>query len=204
MQWGGETLLKWSVAHDRRVAMNRLYTLASVAFVFSAPSLASPLTAEVPNDDQAFIVKAMTAAPPAISQKATIVRVGDGFKLTPIRRGTNAWTCAVDPDGTPWCSDANGLLWFAALFDHAEPPDKTGFIYMMAGDLGTSNQDPYATDKAHWVKTGPHVMIVGRAAQEMAANYPNALDPDPTQPYLKFPDRKYQLIVFPLETSQGH
>jgi hypothetical protein len=187
--------------------MNRLYTLASVAFAFSAPSLAAPLTAEVPKDDQAFIVKAMTAAPPAISQKATIVRVGDGFTLTPIRHGTNAWTCTVDPDGSPWCADANGLEWLAALFDHAEPPDKTGFIYKMAGDLGTSNHDPYATDKSHRVKTGPHVMLVGKAAQapeEMAANYPNALDPDPTQPYLMFPDHKYQHIMFPTDMGTSH
>ena len=54
----------------------------------------------------------------------------------------------------------------------AEPPDKTGFIYMMAGDLGTSNHDPYATDKSHWVQTGPHVMIVGKAAHEMARQLP--------------------------------
>jgi hypothetical protein len=59
--------------------MERLIALASVAFAFSVPSIAAPLTAEVPKDDQGFIAKAMTAAPVAIGQKASIVRVGDGF-----------------------------------------------------------------------------------------------------------------------------
>jgi hypothetical protein len=82
--------------------MKRLCTLASVAFVFSSSGIAAELTAEIPKDDAAFITKATTAAPAAIGQKATIVRVGDGYKLTPIREGTNGWTCTVDTDGSPW------------------------------------------------------------------------------------------------------
>jgi hypothetical protein len=57
---------------------------------------------------------------------------------------------------------------------------------MMAGDMGTRNHDPYATDKSHWVKTRPHVMIVGKAAQEMAGSYPHELKADPTHPYVMF------------------
>jgi hypothetical protein len=63
---------------------------------------------------------------------------------------------------------------------------------MMAGDMGTSNHDPYATDKSHWVKPGPHVMIVGKAAQEMAGSYPHEMKADPTHPYVMFPGTKYQ------------
>jgi hypothetical protein len=65
--------------------MKWLCTLASVAFVFSGSSIAAELTAEIPKDDAAFIAKATTAAPAAIGQKATFVRIGDGYKLTPIR-----------------------------------------------------------------------------------------------------------------------
>jgi hypothetical protein len=183
--------------------MKRLCTLASVAFVFSGSGIAAELTAEIPKDDAAFITKAMTAAPAAIGQKATIVRVGDGYKLTPIRQGTNGWTCTVDIDSSPWCADANAVEWFIAISTQKEPPDKTGFAYMMAGDLGTSNHDPYATDKSHWVKTGPHVMIVGKAAQEIAANYPKNLDPDPTHPYVMYPDTKYQHLMFPADMRAG-
>ena len=42
---------------------------------------------------------------------------------------------------------------------------KMVFIYMLKrGTAGTSNTDPYAkevTADNNWVKTGPHVMIVG-------------------------------------------
>ncbi len=74
---------------------------------------------------------------------------------------------------------------------------------MLAGDLGTSNHDPYATDKSHWVHTGPHVMIVGKAAHEMAASYPSKLDPDPTNPYVMFPGTKYQHLMLPAAMA-GH
>jgi hypothetical protein len=184
--------------------MKRLHILASVVVAFSSSSVAAELTAEVPKGDPEFIAKATSAAPAEIAKNATFVRVGDGFKLTEIKSGTNGWTCAVDPFGEPWCADAAGLEWFRAISTQADPPDTTGFIYMMAGDLGTSNHDPYATDKSHWVKTGPHVMIVGKAAHEMAASYPNSLDPDPTHPYVMFPGNKYQHLMLPADMGTGH
>ena len=116
--------------------MKRLYILASVTLVFSASSVAAELTAEVPKGDPEFIAKATSAAPADIAKNATFIRIADGFKLTTIKEGTNGWTCAVDPDGEPWCADAAGLEWFRAIFTQAEPPDKTGFVYMMAGDTG--------------------------------------------------------------------
>jgi hypothetical protein len=170
--------------------MKRLHILASVTLAFSASSFAAELTADVPKGDPEFIAKAMSAAPADIAKDATFVRIGDGFELATIKPGTNGWTCAVDSTGEPWCADAAGLEWFRAISTQAEPADKTGFVYMMAGDLGTSNHDPYATDKSHWVRTGPHVMIVGKAAHEMAASYPNDLDPDPKHPYVMFPGTK--------------
>lgn len=47
-------------------------------------------------------------------------------------------------------------------------PQKLGFIYMMRGDDGASNSDPYSRQEApdnNWVKTRPHVMIVGAEAK---------------------------------------
>ena len=134
--------------------MKRLYILASVTLVFSASSVAAELTAEVPKGDPEFIAKAISAAPADIGKNATIIRIADGFNPTTVREGKNGWTCAIDPDGAPWCADAVGVEWFKAVYTQAEPPDKTGFVYMLAGDLGTSNHDPYATDKSHWVQDG--------------------------------------------------
>ena len=170
--------------------------LAPLAYVNAAE-----LTADVPKDDTTFTAKALMGAPADIGKDATIVRIGDGFKLTPVKTGSNGWTCSIDPDGTPFCTDAVGLQWYAAISTKGEPPDKSGFIYMMAGDTGTSNHDPYATDKTHWVRTGPHVMIVGKAAQEMAANYPRKLDADPTHPYVMYPGTKYQHLMLPADMA---
>ena len=184
--------------------MKRLYILASVTLAFSASSFAAELTPEVPKGDPEFIAKSLTAAPAEIGKNATVVRIADGFKLTTVKEGTNGWTCTVPPDGAPWCTDAAGMEFFEAIWTQAEPPDKTGFVYMLAGDNGTSNHDPYATDKSHWVKTGPHVMIVGKAAQEMAANYPNKVDANSSHPFVMFPGTKYQHLMLPADMASGH
>ena len=69
---------------------------------------------------------------------------------------------------------------------------------MTAGDNGTSNHDPYATDKSHWVKTGPHVMVVGAAARDMASIYPHTMDPVPSQAYVMFPGTPYEHLMLPV------
>lgn len=84
---------------------------------------------------------------------------------------------------------------------HAVPPDGIGFVYMLAGDNGASNTDPYAktgTSDNHWVKTGPHVMIVGSAAKSLG--YPTTADPDPTKPYVMWPDTPYAHVMIPVAT----
>ena len=73
---------------------------------------------------------------------------------------------------------------------------------MMAGDTGTSNHDPHATDKSHWVQTGPHVMVVGAAAPEMAGIYPSTLDPDPSQAYVMYPGTPYAHLMIPVDTQR--
>jgi hypothetical protein len=94
------------------------------------------------------------------------------------------------------------MEWFKAVGAKAPPPDKTGFIYMQAGDTGTSNHDAHATDKSHWVQTGPHVMIVGKAAREMTGLYPKTSDPDPSQPYVMFPGTPYEHLMLPVQSRE--
>jgi hypothetical protein len=79
--------------------------------------------------------------------------------------------------------------WGHAWASHGPAPEKIGFIYMLAGDTGASNTDPYATEKNpdnHWVQTGPHVMIVGAAVKTMTG-HPKTPDADPTKPYVMWP-----------------
>ncbi len=183
--------------------MNRRHTLTRVVLSLAVMGLALPAVAqfptpEVPKSEPEYIAKAKTAAPEQIVNKAAIIMMqGDGTSKT-LQSGSNGFTCMVTSDGTPACADANGMEWFKAVETKAPPPEKTGFIYMMAGDTGTSNHDPYATDKSHWVQTGPHVMIVGKAAREMASLYPRAMDPDPSQAYVMFPGTPYEHLMLPV------
>jgi hypothetical protein len=156
-----------------------------------------------PKDDQALIASAMTAAPAAVSSQATIIDVGEDGAVRVLRKGPGAFTCMADnpttPGPDPMCLDANALEWAKAWMGRQPPPQKVGFMYMLAGGADASNTDPYAKapDKAnHWVKTGPHVMIVGDA--ELLKSYPAGADPDTTQPYVMWGGTPYAHLMIPV------
>jgi hypothetical protein len=118
-------------------------------------------TAEIPTAEPAYIAKVKTAAPENVVNKALIVMM-QGGKSRELQRGSNGYTCLIAPDGTPLCADQNGMEWIKAVGDRTTPPDKIGFIYMLAGDTGATNHHPHQREtRLHWVQTGPHVMIVG-------------------------------------------
>jgi hypothetical protein len=154
-------------------------------------------TAEIPTSDAAYMAKVRTAAPAQIMNKATIVMMQAG-KPRQLQAGTNGFTCLIAPDGTPLCADQNGMEWVNAVGAKKEPPDKIGFIYMLAGDTGTANHHPHERDtRKHWVQTGPHVMVVGPRVREMAG-YPRTLDvADPNQPYVMFPGTPWEHLMLP-------
>ncbi len=54
-----------------------------------------------------------------------------------------------------------------------------------------------ATANNHWVKTGPHVMIVG-AAPDFYAMYPKDAQPDTSVPYVMWPGTPYQHLMIPV------
>jgi hypothetical protein len=73
-------------------------------------------------------------------------------------------------------------------------------MYMLRGDNGASNTDPYATRQTadnHWVQTGPHVMIVGAAAKAMTG-YAKSPDADPTKPYVMWAGTPYEHLMIPV------
>jgi hypothetical protein len=154
-------------------------------------------TAEVPTAEPAYLAKVKTAAPDHIVNKASIIMMHEG-KPRELQAGSNGFTCLIAPDGTPLCADSNGMEWIKAVGAKTEPPDKMGFIYMLAGDTGTTNHDPHQRDThQHWVQTGPHVMIVGPRVREMMG-YPRTLDvADPSQPYVMFPGTSYEHLMLP-------
>ena len=84
----------------------------------------------------------------------------------------------------------------------AQQPTRLGFIYMLAGDTGASNTDPWATEKTadnHWIQTGSHVMILRATAKTMAAGYQKAADPDPSKPNVMWPDSPYGHLMIPVK-----
>jgi hypothetical protein len=155
-------------------------------------------TARAQTSVQDYIKQAMTAAPPAIAEQATIVRMQKDTMQT-VRKGTNDWTCMAEDNGVPMCIDPNAMEWLHAVVTHGPVPDKTGFGYMLAGDKGSSNTDPYADAKTadnHWVVDGPHVMIFGPAVKAMVG-YQRTPDPDTSKPYAMYPGSPYEHLMIP-------
>ena len=155
--------------------------------------------------DAALIASAMSAAPAAIARHATIVEMSAKGAMRVVRKGANGFTCMPDdpttPGPDPMCGDENAMQWAMAMTAHKAPAaGKVGFLYMLAGGTDASNTDPYAakpTGQNHWIKTGPHVMIVGD--KEMLTHYPANPDPDTSQPYVMWAGTPYAHLMIPVK-----
>ncbi|HEX2763504.1 MAG TPA: hypothetical protein VHM92_06620 [Allosphingosinicella sp.] len=159
------------------------------------------MKAEHPSDP---IESAMAAAPSSISGGATIVQAEADGSMKILRKGNNGWTCMPDspttPGPDPMCMDANANAWAAAWMGKKTPPaEKAGIMYMLAGGTDASNTDPYAkapTQGGDWVKTGPHLMVVG--SQAVLAGYPSGPKPDTTAPYVMWAGTPYAHLMIPV------
>lgn len=174
---------------------------AAVTLTGSAGA-AQPMAGMAPAGDP--IASAQSAAPAAISSKATIVTLTDKGVMTTLRKGTNGWTCMPDapdtPGPDPMCFDANAGKWAEAWIGHKTPPaGAVGVMYMLEGGTDASNVDPYAkkpTATNAWIKTGPHIMIVG--SKEVLAGYPSGATPDTSAPYVMWAGTPYAHLMVPV------
>ena len=154
--------------------------------------------------DQQLIENAMKAAPAAVAAKAKIVAMTADGGLRTLRERSNGYTCMPDGGAAPgpdaMCADGPAMKWLAAYIAHKTPePNAVGFIYMLAGGTDSSNTDPFAAKPASgsdWIRTGPHVMIVGADASFYQA-YPGAPNPDVSVPYVMWPGTPYQHLMAP-------
>jgi len=141
-----------------------------------AADTGAPATPAATGDD-AKIAEAMSAAPASISNNATVMDwpATEGGQPRQLRAGTNNWVCypsTPNPRGAigqdPMCLDPVFQQWAAAWMGKTNPNIKsTGFGYMLKGDRGASNTDPFATDSTatnNWVRVGAHVMVVAPTA----------------------------------------
>lgn len=145
-----------------------------------------------------YISQALSAAPKSVAKDAAVVRMDEAGKMSTIRKGKNGFSCMV-VSGNKMCADANSMAFFDAWMKHQNPPEKLGLTYMLAGDDGASNTDPFATTKSadnHWVVTGPHVMIVGPAAKTLGLG--SSADADPSGPYMMWAGTPYEHAMIPV------
>jgi len=156
--------------------------------------------------DEELIASAMKAAPKNVAMHATVIVPGANGAMRTLRKGTNGFTCMPDnpetPGPDPMCWDKNAGDWIDAYLGHKTPPGgKLGLMYMLAGGTDASNTDPFAqkpTASNHWIKTGPHVMIVGADAS-FYDTYPKDADPNTKSPYVMWAGTPYQHLMAPVQ-----
>lgn len=195
-----------------------IFALGSMAAVLSIAFAQTILAADVaapasgakagPSSaaDKKMIASAMRAAPKKVSAAATIVAMNTDGTMRTLREGTNGFTCIPDntatPGPDPMCMDKAAFEWAGAWVGHKTPASgKIGFMYMLSGGTDASNTDPYAQKPGadnHWIKTGPHVMIVG-ADSSFYDMYPKSADPDTAAPYVMWPGTPYQHLMIPIK-----
>ena len=145
---------------------------------------------------QAIIDQARSAAPTMVSANATVMHQGKVLV-----KGTNGWVCMPETmpgDNAPICNDSTWMEMLQAVGTKA-PYEAKGlwFSYMLAGDGGVSNSDPYHADHANaedYIKEGPHLMLI--VPKQMLKGVTD--DPHAGGPYVMWKDTPYAHIMIPV------
>jgi hypothetical protein len=159
------------------------------------------------SSDAKYIAQALSAAPKSVAKDAAVIRMENDGKVTTLRQGKNGFSCMVVGgdialSGESMCADANSLAFFDAWMKHENPPEKLGITYMLGGDKGASNTDPFAKGKTadnHWVVTGPHIMVLGPEAKSLGLS--SNADADPSTPYMMWAGTPYEHAMIPVASG---
>jgi hypothetical protein len=149
-------------------------------------------------DESDAMVDALSAAWSGMAENAAVV----DWEGNVLREGSNGYTCFPTPPtlvGTaPMCMDSEWMEWADAWSNKKDySADALGISYMLAGDGGASNVDPYAegpTDDNEWIREGAHLMILAPAA--MLEAYPT--DPENGGPYVMWKGTPYAHLMVPI------
>jgi hypothetical protein len=159
------------------------------------------------------IANAMSAAPAGIAKNATIMDWPDMPNGQPkqLRSGTNGWVCyPSSPEEfkgasieDPMCLDKEWQKWAGAWMSKTQPKvSKTGLAYMLRGDKGASNADPFATGPTgtnQWVVSPPHVMVLYSDLKMLDA-FPT--DPKNGGPWVMWKGTPYAHLMVPVSVSK--
>jgi hypothetical protein len=173
-----------------------------MAALFVVPLIASSAladTAQAKSSPQAMIADAIKAGPRSVTEKATV----KDLKGHVLRQGSNGWTCypgtKLNKGLDSMCLDAVWEKWMQAYMSKSTfHTDQSGVAYMLAGDSGASNTDPFATvstEDNQWVVEGAHVMVLVPDAKTL-----NAISTDPKNgaAYVMWKGTPYAHIMIPV------
>ena len=155
-----------------------------------------------PQDKEALIQEALSAAPPEVAKTATVKNRDDGTVLKP---GTGAYTCYPTPESMmkrgkmSMCLDKTWQAWRDAWLNKKPfKANEVGIAYMLAGDVGSSNTDPYAdapSSNNQWVEPGPHMMVIVPNPAELEGL---STDPYSGGPFVMWKGTPYVHIMVPV------
>jgi hypothetical protein len=163
----------------------------------TAPSDATGEAAtSAPTTDEEMIKLALSAAPADVAANAAVVEPGEGGAMRQLRAGSNGYVCMAHPE--VMCLDRQWQEWADAWINKREPKvTSLGIAYMLQGDKGASNIDPYATAQTpdnQWVVSPAHIMVLTPDTRQL-----DALPTDPANggPWVMWKGTPYAHIMAP-------
>jgi len=176
--------------------------------------MAMPAARKATMTEKQKIANAMSAAPAEIAKHATIMdwMEKEGGQPRQLRAGTNGWVCypnSPDEFGAastedPMCLDKQWQAWAEAWMSKKPPQvTGTGIAYMLKGDKGASNTDPFATGPSptnQWVVSPPHIMVLYQDLKMLDA-FPT--DPKTGGPWVMWKDTPYAHVMVPVSSTKS-
>ena len=165
--------------------------------VFAIAGICSNAVADEKAD--ALIIDALSAAPSSLRKEVAVV----DWEGNVLRQGSGNYTCFPTPPQlqgkAPMCLDGPWMTWADAWTNKKDfKVSSIGISYMLAGDQGASNIDPYAkgpTKDNQWVKEGPHLMIIVPDSSLLSGL---STDPHNGGPYVMWKGTPYEHIMIPV------
>jgi hypothetical protein len=154
--------------------------------------------------DAQKIALAMSAAPSDIAKNATIIDMTEmSGPLQQLRAGSNGWVCYAAVR-QPMCLDKAWQKWADAWMNKRDLKiDGTGVAYMLRGDTGASNTDPFATAPTadnQWVVSPPHIMLLFDNPR-LLDSYP--ADPKSGGPWVMWKGTPYAHVMVPVSATEA-
>jgi hypothetical protein len=162
--------------------------------------------------DAQKIANAMAAAPAGIAKNATIMdwAATPGGKPRQLRAGANGWVCypstPTQLQGAggedPMCLDKQWQSWSESWMNKTTPRvTGSGIAYMLRGDKGASNTDPFATGPTptnQWIASPPHLMVLFEDPT-LLGNFPT--DPMNGGPWVMWKGTPYAHLMVPVSDA---